>query len=98
MVDLDKKNRNYPRFFWSRDPTDPNSLVDTYRFEVIPFSAACSQFILNVTLNNHRMKYGDQIEVTNKIRMNTYVDNFFGTASTMAELNELRSLIHKHFG
>ena len=49
MVGLDEQDRDFTRFLWPRDPKDPDSPIDTYRFKVILFGATCSQFILNAT-------------------------------------------------
>ena len=46
QVGLYELDRDATRFFWMRDPNDPNSELDTYRIEVILFEATCSLFIL----------------------------------------------------
>lgn len=86
MVGLDERDRDFTRFLWPRDPTDPSSPIDIFRFKVILFGATCSQFILNATIDYHLEKYEGEKDITDKIRRNIYVDNLLGTASTTPEL------------
>ena len=98
MVGLDEQDRDFTRFLWPRDPKDPDSPIDTYRFKVILFGATCSQFILNATIDHHLEKYGEQRDITEKIKRNIYVDNLLVTASTKTELQEFHSSSKKILG
>ncbi|XP_068240206.1 uncharacterized protein [Palaemon carinicauda] len=53
MVQLREEHRNYTRFLWLQDPTDPNSELIIYRFRVVLFGATCSPFLLNATIKSH---------------------------------------------
>ena len=98
MVGLDEQDRDFTRFLWPRDPKDPDSPIDTYRFKVILFGATCSQFILNATIDHHLEKYGGQRGITEKIKRNIYVDNLLVTASTKAELQDFHGSSKKILG
>ncbi|XP_068205292.1 uncharacterized protein [Palaemon carinicauda] len=52
MVKL-REDRNYTRFLWLQDSTDPNSELMIYRFRVVSFGATCSPFLLNATIKSH---------------------------------------------
>ncbi|XP_069118844.1 uncharacterized protein [Argopecten irradians] len=79
-VNLDEGDRDVTRFFWLRDPSDPNSPLITYRFKAVLFGAMCSPFILNATLLKHLN--GSQTELSNDLQRNLYVDNILSSVNT----------------
>jgi hypothetical protein len=74
-VGLDEPDRNFTKFLWLADPTDPNSKFDVYRFKAVGllFGAACSPFILNTTVKSH-LDTNDTNTARN-IKCYIYVDN-----------------------
>ncbi|XP_045022890.1 uncharacterized protein LOC123466813 [Daphnia magna] len=50
---LYESDRDFVRFLWLSDDSDPDSDFDIYRFKVIPFGASCSPFILNCVIKEH---------------------------------------------
>ena len=49
---LQEKDRNFTRFLWLSDPTDPNSKFVTYRFCTVLFGSVSSPFMLFAVLNH----------------------------------------------
>ena len=41
-VTLDEKDRDYTRFLWLSNPTDPESVFNTYRFKSVLFGSVSS--------------------------------------------------------
>ncbi|XP_033762684.1 uncharacterized protein LOC117344144 [Pecten maximus] len=73
-VALDEGDRDVTRFFWLRDPSNPNGPLITYRFKAVLFGAlTCSPFILSATLLKHLND--SQTELANNLQRNLYVDN-----------------------
>ena len=70
---LHKKDRNFTRFLWLSDPTNPNSKFDTYRFRTVLFGSVSSPFMLFATLNYHLQQYNNP--TSHDIQCNLYVDN-----------------------
>lgn len=60
-VQLHKDDRDYSRFLWLSDPTNPKSKFHTYRFKVVLFGATCSPFMLNATRIHHLSQYNSTI-------------------------------------
>jgi len=54
---LHKDNRDWTRFLWLRNPLDPESELQAYRFKVVLFGAVCSPFMVNATLHCYLSKY-----------------------------------------
>ena len=73
QVGLHESDRDATRFFWMRDPNDPNSELDTYRFKVILFGATCSPFILSATLLKHLSM--NPSTTSDVLKRDLYVDN-----------------------
>ena len=72
-VHLNEEDRDFTRFLWLRNPSDPESELITFRFRVVLFGAVCSPFILNATLLYHISQY---TSATSKDMLeNLYVDN-----------------------
>lgn len=72
-VGLDEVDRDYTRFLWLSNPTDPNSKLQTYRFKAVLFGATCSPFILNATILKH-LEHNESW-VSSLLTDNLYVDN-----------------------
>ena len=47
---LHEQDRDFTRFFWLTNPTDPHSDLQVYRFKTVLFGAVSSPFILYATL------------------------------------------------
>ena len=84
-IGLSPDCRDYCRFLWVKDPSDPNSLI-TYRFCVICFGATSSPFILQQTLLHHFSLHENPI--ASSLMDNFYVDNFVKTYANVETLFE----------
>ena len=69
-VKLAEQDRDFTRFLWLSNPSDPESPFTTYRF---PFGSTSSPFMLSATLHHHLDLY--QSPVSQDIKRNLYVDN-----------------------
>ena len=56
-VTLNEADRDYTRFLWLSDPTDPESDVMVYRFRAVLFGSVSSPFMLNAALHYHLRKF-----------------------------------------
>lgn len=73
MYTWTRRDRDYTRFLWLRNPSDPDSELITFHFKVVLFGAVCSPFMLNATLLFHLSQYAS---ATSKDMLeNLYVDN-----------------------
>ena len=72
-VGLDEGDRDFTRFFWLSDPTNPESEFQVFRFKTVLFGSASSPFMLNVTLHRHLEHY--TLPVAEDTKDNMYVDN-----------------------
>ena len=82
-IRLHPDDRDYTRFLWLSNPSDPNSHLLTYRFQTVLFGATSSPFILNAVLRHHLQQY--QTNVADDIKHDLYVDNIiFGCSSEEA--------------
>ena len=79
-VRLHPDDRNYTRFFWLSDLSDPSSPLCVYRFKVVPFGATSSPFMLNAVLQYHLKQYNTP--VSNDMLSNLYVDNIISGCET----------------
>lgn len=68
MVGLNEKDRDYIRFLWPREPSNPSSPFDIFRFKVVLFGATCSQYLLNATINHHLANIRGQDDIIENIR------------------------------
>ncbi|XP_068206278.1 uncharacterized protein [Palaemon carinicauda] len=92
MVQLREEDRNYTRFLWLQDPTDPNSKLIIYRFRVVLFGATCSPFLLNATIKSHLAavrKDTSCTEMVDMMKRGLYVDNLQFTSNSEDELINL---------
>ena len=72
-VKLDCWDRDFTRFLWLEDPTDPESPFVSYRFKVVLFGSVSSPFMLNATLHLHLKSFDSS--VSHDMKKNLYVDN-----------------------
>ena len=70
---LHEDDRDYTRFLWLSDTTNPDSDFNIYHFKVVLFGSVSSPFMLNVTLYYHLCKFSTRIAAD--IEINLYVDN-----------------------
>jgi len=96
-VTLDEADRDYTRFLWLSDPTNPNSDFNTYRFKAVLFGSVSSPFMLNAALHFHLRKYSSPVVAD--IENNLYVDNVISSCDSepdaVAFYNEARSILSK---
>ena len=86
-IGLSPECRDFCRFLWVTDPSDPTSVI-TYRFCVICFGATSSPFILQQTLLHHFSLHDNELALS--LMENFYVDNFIKT------YKELDVLLHEY--
>lgn len=72
-VQLHKDDRDFTRFLWLSDPSNPESEFQVYRFKVVLFGATSSPFMLNATLHHHLQQCPSPLATD--ILANLYVDN-----------------------
>ncbi|XP_006812892.1 uncharacterized protein LOC102807089 [Saccoglossus kowalevskii] len=86
-VRLHESDRDYTKFLWLTDPTNPDSAFKTYRFKSVPFGAASSPFILNAVLKTHTEKNATNA-ITSDLKHNIYVDNIISGTSEIKDVIE----------
>ena len=79
-VRLHPEDRDFTRFLWLTDQTNPSSKLCTYRFRVVPFGATSSPFMLNAVLQHHLKQHNSAI--SQDMRANLYVDNIITSCDT----------------
>ena len=79
-VNLHKDDRDFTRFLWLSNPSDPDSEFVVYRFKVVLFGATCSPFMLNSVMHYHLSHYTSPIaqDMLNSL----YVDNIISGCDT----------------
>ena len=82
-VYLHEKDRDFTRFFWLTDPSDPESELAVYRFKTVLFGAVSSPFILYATLYRHLQYHNTPL--AKDIQENLYVDNIISGSATEFE-------------
>jgi transposase InsO family protein len=94
-VRLNEQDRDFTRFLWLSNPSDPESPFITYRFKVVLFGSVSSPFMLNATLHYHLDNHNTT--VTQDMKENLYVDNLISGCDTEAEAinyyDEARSIM-----
>ena len=88
-VTLHEHDRDYTRFFWLKDISDPKGPFDVYRFKRVLFGAVCSPFMLYATLSHHLQQHNTPISCD--LLNNLYVDNVLSGSSSE---NEVVSYYH----
>ncbi|XP_064082966.1 uncharacterized protein LOC135198977 [Macrobrachium nipponense] len=102
MVQLREEDRNYTRFLWLENPTDPNSKLIVYRFRVVLFGATCSPFLLNATIKHHLstvvswLPRSNTVDVVERLKRGLYVDNLQFTANSESEFNANKIFAQAH--
>ena len=79
-VYLDEVDRDFTRFLWLSNPTDPTSQFVIFRFKVVLFGATCSPFMLNAAISYH-LHQNDSTTSRDLLR-NIYVDNVVSGSCT----------------
>ena len=79
-VGLHIDDRDFTRFLWVDNPSDPRSKIVTYRFKNVLFGSCCSQFLLNAVVKYHLHNIV-QDDITRELERNIYVDNIIYTAN-----------------
>ena len=72
-VGLDEGDRDFTRFFWLSDTTNPESEFQVFRFKTVLFGSTSSPFMLHATLHHHLENYTSP--VAKDMKNNMYVDN-----------------------
>ena len=85
-INRHKEHRDCMRFFWLKNPEDPNSEFVVYQFKSVLFGAVSSPFILYATLYHHLRHYNTPL--SNDIQSNLYVDNIVSGCKTETEAVE----------
>ena len=80
QITLHEDDRNFTRFYWLNDPSDPMSKLDVYRFKTVLFGAVSSPFILYATLHHHLHQHNSRLSCD--ILHNLYVDNILSGCSS----------------
>ena len=95
-VGLQEKDRDFTRFLWLENSTNPNSQLTTYRFKSVLFGATCSPFMLNATLLKHLQLY-QNIDASHVIERDLYVDNVISSfrreSDVLQYFHDARSLL-----
>ena len=79
-VKLDEQDRDFTRFLWLSNPSDPESTFITYRFKVVLFGSTSSPFMLSAALDYHLNLYSST--VSSDMKSNLYVDNIISGCQT----------------
>ena len=93
-IKIDEPSRDWCRFLWITDPSDPNSIV-TFKFCVVMFGARSSPYILQGTLDYHLRHHPNSLakSLTNYL----YVDNFMKTYENLDKMFEEYPVINEIF-
>ncbi|XP_066963167.1 uncharacterized protein [Macrobrachium rosenbergii] len=82
-IGIDESSRDWCRFVWMTDTTDP-SIIVSYRFKVVCFGATCSPFLLQSTLNYHFNNHSHPL--AKSLMSCFYVDNFLCTYENVEQM------------
>ena len=82
-ITLDEADRDYTRFLWLSNPTDPESEFNIYRFKTVLFGSVSSPFMLHAALYYHLQQHSSY--VATDIANNLYVDNILTGCATELE-------------
>ncbi|XP_006816814.1 uncharacterized protein LOC102806523 [Saccoglossus kowalevskii] len=83
-VRLNEKDRDFTKFLWLSDPSDPESQFNVYRFTSVLFGAVSSHFILNAFVKTH-LESNASISTSSDLQQNIYVDNVVSDVDNNAE-------------
>ena len=94
-VQLDETDRDFTRFLWLSNPTDPTSQFVTFCFRVVLFGATCSPFMLNAAISYHL--HQNDSSTSRDLLHNIYVDNVVSGSYTeeaaVNYFNQSRSIL-----
>ena len=82
-VKLDERDRDFTKFLWLSDLSNPESDFITYRFASVLFGSVSSPAILNAVLRTHLNAH--ESDVSNKLKNNIYVDNVVSGCDTTTD-------------
>ena len=82
-VTLNEADRDYTRFLWLSDLTDPESDLIVYQFRAVLFESVSLPFMLNAALHYHLCKFSTPIAAD--IETNLYVDNVISGCESEAD-------------
>ena len=89
-VGLNESDRDFLRWFWLKDPTNPDSELIIFRFKVVPFGAKSSPFMPNATIWRHLGTVASPVAAD--MLRSIYVDNVIsGCDSRQEALNYYKS-------
>lgn len=95
-IQLDEDDRDFTRFLWLSDPSNPDSSWTTYRFKSVLFGATCSPFMLNATLLKHLQLHKDR-PISAIVERDLYVDNILSSFENETDMitffHETRALM-----
>ena len=75
-IEVDKADRDFLRFLWLENASQPESKIAVYRFCRVVFGLNASPFRLNATLRYHISRFKDEDpEFVRKMIESFYVDN-----------------------
>ena len=94
-VQLDEIDRDFTRFLWLSNPTDPTSQFVMFHFRVVLFGATCSPFMLNTAISYHL--HQNDSSTFRDLLHNIYVDNVvsgsYTEEATVNYFNQSRSIL-----
>ena len=77
---LANQDRDFTRFLWFTDHTNPESPFVTYRIKTVLFGSVSSPFMLSATLDHHLNSYNSS--VSRDMKSNLYVDNIISSCQS----------------
>ena len=83
-------------FYWSGDPTDPQSPLKLYAWKRVPFGLACSPFMLKAVILKHIKQFEDEFpEAVRIIKEQLYVDDLMGTSRKLQQAEKtIKEMLH----
>ncbi len=96
-VGVNDDNRDFLRFLWIKDPTNPNVVdnLEIFRFCRVPFGVIASPFLLGATIDHH-LKIVDS-DIAEKLRRFIYVDNVIAGEDLLEEACKFYQVSKKIF-
>jgi hypothetical protein len=86
-VGLREEDRDFTRFLWPSNPSDPDSSLTTFRFRRVLFGATSSPFLLQATVRYHFANYSPNYGICSEALIrDLYVDNLFVGAESEKKL------------
>lgn len=85
-IELHESDRDFLRWMWLEDSTNPDSPLVVYRFKVVPFGAKSSPFILNSVIMHHLNRNASA--VAKNMQQSVFVDNIITGCESETEIEE----------